>query len=96
MSTIRLPFQVTSDRKENANVYQIKYGCLKQLGFLHQQLGANECAIENFLLAYEMDNSDVYMLNELGKIALAMHKLPLASFAFSEVIQCVRHIKTLN
>lgn len=66
----------------------LKYLCYRNVASLSSQLGDKEGAIEAYLEASELDDSDVTLWFRLGKISLQAEKFELASFAFQRGVDC--------
>lgn len=66
----------------------LKYLCYRNVASLSSQLGDNESAIEAYLEASDLDDTDVTLWHRLGKISLQSGKFELASFAFQRGVDC--------
>ncbi|XP_034242546.1 calcineurin-binding protein cabin-1-like [Thrips palmi] len=66
----------------------LKYACLKNLGNVLVLQNRAEDGLKCFIQAVELDNSDVTMWHQMGKVALQIDDFHLASRAFQEGLRC--------
>lgn len=63
----------------------LKYSCLKNLGTLDLKAGDDAKALDFFLEALQLDDTDTALLYKVGCLAEKLEKFDLASAAFYEV-----------
>ncbi|XP_053960915.1 calcineurin-binding protein cabin-1-like isoform X1 [Anastrepha ludens] len=65
----------------------IRYNCHKNIAFIYEEKNENELALENYIMATQLDDTDVYTMHRMGQLALKLNAIELAEFAFE---RCLR------
>ncbi|XP_059485073.1 calcineurin-binding protein cabin-1-like [Neocloeon triangulifer] len=66
----------------------LKYSCLKNLANLELKAGNKEDALDFFLQAVRLDDTDVSLLYKVGCLAEQLNRFDLAAVSFHEGLQC--------
>lgn len=75
-------------REDNNNekLKSIRYNCVKNLAIIHQDQNEDEQALEYFIMAMELDETEVHTMHRLGQLALKKKQLDLADHAFQKCL----------
>lgn len=75
-------------REDNNNekLKSIRYNCLKNLAIIHQDQNEDEQALEYFIMAIDLDETEVHTMHRLGQLALKKKHLDLADHAFHKCL----------
>ncbi|KAJ6646406.1 Calcineurin-binding protein cabin-1 [Pseudolycoriella hygida] len=77
-------YNVSHEKKDK--LLSVKYNCYKNLGFIYIEQGDSETALNYLLNAYELDDTDVFTMNKLGRLALQMNKPEIAITVFEKCL----------
>ncbi|XP_017475237.1 PREDICTED: calcineurin-binding protein cabin-1-like isoform X1 [Rhagoletis zephyria] len=66
----------------------IRYNCHKNIAFIHEERNEHELALENYIMATQLDDTDVYTLHRFGQLALKLNAIELAEYAFERCLRC--------
>lgn len=76
---------ITED-DNNKKLKFIRYNCLKNLAIIHQEQNDDEQALEYFIMAMELDETEVHIMHRLGQLALKKKHFDLADHAFQKCL----------
>ncbi|XP_017772871.1 PREDICTED: calcineurin-binding protein cabin-1-like [Nicrophorus vespilloides] len=66
----------------------IKYSCRINIASIYLQLGDKANALENFLIASELDDTDVTLWYKIGMLALKQNHFRQSMYAFTKGLDC--------
>jgi calcineurin-binding protein cabin-1 len=72
--------------KDN-KLFLVKYNCHRNIGLIYEEKKEYKLALKALHQAIILDDSDVYTLNKLGKIALELNSLMLSKWAFERCLE---------
>ncbi|KAL5279813.1 CABIN1 family protein [Megaselia abdita] len=75
-----------SEDKNNEKLKSIRYNCVKNLAIIHQDQNEDELALEYFIKAMDLDETEVHTMHRLGQLALKKKHLDLADHAFQKCL----------
>lgn len=75
-------------REDNNNekLKSIRYNCVKNLAIIHQDQDQDEQALEYFIMAMDLDDTEVHTMHRLGQLALKKKHLDLADHVFQKCL----------
>lgn len=81
-----LETQVINEGNNVEKLMYIKYNCHKNIAVILEERCEYEKALQNYIAAVLIDNSDVYTLHRFGQLALKMNSNDLAEYAFENCL----------
>ncbi|XP_055599565.1 calcineurin-binding protein cabin-1-like isoform X2 [Uranotaenia lowii] len=78
--------KVVSNNDDN-KLFLVKYNCYRNVGFLYQEIGNNDLALQYLIDAVELDGTDVYTMFYLAKLALEHRQIEIAKIYFEKCIE---------
>lgn len=79
-------FQVPDTDKDH-KLFSVKYNCYRNAGLIYEEKKELKLALENLVAAANLDDSDVFIQNKIGQIALKVRDLLLAQAAFERCLE---------
>ncbi|XP_073826591.1 calcineurin-binding protein cabin-1-like [Musca autumnalis] len=81
-----LETQVLNEDKNNNKMVFIKYNCHKNIGLILEEKKEYEGALQNYISAMLIDNTDIFTLHKFGQLALKLSSMDLAEYAFEKCL----------
>ncbi|XP_059614787.1 calcineurin-binding protein cabin-1-like [Phlebotomus argentipes] len=75
-----------SPENKNDKLFSVKYNCFRNIGLIYEDKGEKQNALKYLVDAFELDATDVYTMVRLGKLALSLNNLDIASIAFQKCL----------
>ncbi|XP_037928084.1 calcineurin-binding protein cabin-1-like [Teleopsis dalmanni] len=75
-----------SDDK-NERLWAIRYNCHKNIAMICEEKQDSEMALYHYILAMQIDDTDVHAMQRFGKLAMKNNALELAEFAFNKCLK---------
>ncbi|XP_014102649.2 calcineurin-binding protein cabin-1 [Bactrocera oleae] len=72
----------------NGKLRTIRYNCHKNIAFIYEEKAENELALEHYIMATQLDDTDVHTMHRFGQLALKLNAIELAEFAFERCLRC--------
>ncbi|XP_055382064.1 calcineurin-binding protein cabin-1-like [Condylostylus longicornis] len=77
--------ELSAEDKEN-KLYSVRYNCHKNIAYIYEEKKEYEQALENYMKALELDDTEVFMMNRMGQLALKLEKWDLAEYVFQKCL----------
>ena len=68
-------------------MFNVKYNCYRNIGFIYEEQGKDELALKNLLDAIELDDSDVFTMYRVAKLALNQKQIFVAKSCFESCLK---------
>ncbi|CAD6997869.1 unnamed protein product [Ceratitis capitata] len=74
--------------ESNGKLRTIRYNCHKNIAFIYEEKKEYEQALEHYIMATQLDDTDVHTMHRFGQLALKLNVIELAEFAFERCLRC--------
>ncbi|XP_055840261.1 calcineurin-binding protein cabin-1-like isoform X2 [Episyrphus balteatus] len=71
----------------NEKLIAIRYNCHKNIALIYEEKKEFQKSLDHFMQAIHIDDTDVYTMHRLGQLALRLHVLDIADYAFEKCLK---------
>ncbi|XP_055915859.1 calcineurin-binding protein cabin-1-like [Eupeodes corollae] len=71
----------------NEKLLAIRYNCHKNIALIYEEKKEFQKSLDHFMQAIHIDDTDVYTMHRLGQLALRLHVLDIADYAFEKCLK---------
>uniref|UniRef100_A0AAG5CSA0 Uncharacterized protein n=1 Tax=Anopheles atroparvus TaxID=41427 RepID=A0AAG5CSA0_ANOAO len=76
-----------STTQTDSKLFAVKYNCFRNIGLIYEEQGKENLAIEFLMKAMDLDETDVYTMSRLARMALKTGYLQIAKLYFEKCLK---------